>query len=98
MKELAQTTRHAVQNTRHAAQKVATAAHDSKQWNEQRPDFPGEHLIVALAGLVLLMASGKARTPIKKAILTAVGTAVLARAASGRGGVARAAAWVGGKK
>ena len=98
MKELAQTTKHAVENTKHAVEKVETAAHDIKHWDEQRPDFPGEHLVVAVAGLALLMASGKARTPLKKMILTAVGTAALARAASGRGGVARVAGWVVGKK
>jgi|SRR5690606_22876774 len=98
MKEPSQTTKRVVKETTQALEKVEATAHDIKQWDQQRPDFPGEHLIVAVAGLALLMASGKARTPLKKMILTAVGTAALARAASGRGGVSRVAGWIVGKK
>lgn len=86
------------QTTKHAVEKVEERAHEVKEWDKNRPDFPGEHLIVAVAGLALLMAAGKSRTPLKSMLLTAAGTAALARAASGRGGVARIAGWVVGSR
>lgn len=80
-----------VETTKGAVDKAQDTARDIKQWDETRPNFPGEHWIVGAAGLALLVAAGKARTPLKAMLLTAVGTAVLGRAASGQGGVARIA-------
>lgn len=86
-----------VETTKETAGKVEATAREIRQWDDTRPDFPGEHLIVAVAGLALLMAAGRARTPLKTMLLTAAGTAVLGRAASGRGGAARIAGWIVGK-
>jgi len=90
MNDLIDTSKNAVESSTNLARRI-------KQWDDQRPDFPGEHLIVAAAGLALLAAAGKSGTPLKKLLLTAAGTAALTRAASGRGGIAKIAGWMVGK-
>lgn len=87
MNKLAETAQETVE-------RVEGTAQDLKEWDDSRPDFPGEHWIVAAAGLALLMAAGRARTPLKAMLLTAAGSAALGRAASGRGGIARLAGWL----
>lgn len=59
-----------------------------KEFDQRRPDFPGEHLIVATVGAGLLRAAARRSGPGRWLALLA-GGALLARAASGRGGVAR---------
>ena len=92
------TTREATHAVRDAAKDAGKTTADSaqrlKKWDEQRSDFPGEHLVVAGVGLALFLMAGKSSSPLKKMLLTAVGTAALTRAASGRGGVARIASWL----
>ncbi|WP_442592561.1 hypothetical protein ACSBPU_13280 [Parapusillimonas sp. JC17] len=82
---------------RTATRSVSVAARKLERWDRTRPDFPGEHLIVALAGIALLVAAGRTRTPMRSMLLTAAGTAALGRAANGRGGLARVASWLVGK-
>lgn len=86
-----------VETTKDAVGKAEAKAREVRHWDESRPSFPAEHLIVAVAGVLLLMAAGRARTPLKTMLLTAAGSAALGRAASGRGGVARIAGWIVGK-
>jgi len=62
-----------------------------KEYDERRPDFPGEHLIVLGVGLLLLMASGRSRSLVGKALIGAAAGAFIGRAASGTGGAARLA-------
>ena len=62
-----------------------------KDIDDRRPDFPGEHLIVFGLGALLIVAGMKVRTPFKRAMLTAAGTALMGRAASGTGGIAKLA-------
>jgi hypothetical protein len=57
----------------------------------RRPDLPGEHLIVLGAGLLLLMATGRSRSLLGRALIGAAAGAFIGRAASGTGGVARLA-------
>lgn len=57
----------------------------------RRPDLPGEHLIVLGAGLLLLMATGRSRSILGRALIGAAAGAFIGRAASGTGGVARLA-------
>lgn len=59
-----------------------------------RPDLPGEHLIVLGVGLLLLMATGRSRTLIGKALIGAAAGAFIGRAASGTGGLTCLAAKV----
>jgi hypothetical protein len=62
-----------------------------KEADAGRPDLPGEHLIVLGVGLLLLMATGRSRSLIGKALIGAAAGAFIGRAASGTGGVARLA-------
>ncbi|WP_313620578.1 hypothetical protein [Achromobacter sp.] len=57
----------------------------------RRPDFPGEHLIVLGVGMLLMLAGMRSRTLLRRTVITAAGTALVGRAASGTGGVARVA-------
>ena len=62
-----------------------------KNLDEQRPDFPGEHLIVLGAGVLLLILGRRSHSRIARLISAAAGSALIGRAASGRGGAARVA-------
>lgn len=57
----------------------------------RRLDFPGEHLIVLGVGMLLMLAGMRSRTVLRRTLITAAGTALVGRAASGTGGVARVA-------
>lgn len=57
--------------------------------DRNRKSFPGEHLIVAAVGSLLLN-SARRRTGVGRWLTLLAGGALLARAASGRDGLARA--------
>ena len=60
-----------------------------KDFDERRPSFPGEHWLVLGAGLALLLAAGRSRSLLKRTAGSALGSALLYRAASGRDGLAQ---------
>lgn len=62
----------------------------------RRPDLPGEHLIVLAVGMLLLMATGRSRSLIGRALIGSAAGAFIGRAASGTGGVARLASMLNG--
>jgi hypothetical protein len=62
-----------------------------KKKDAQRPGFPGEHLAVLGAGLLLLLTVGRSRSLPKRVLAGAAGGALVGRAASGTGGLARVA-------
>jgi len=62
-----------------------------KKMDAQRPGIPGEHLAVLGAGLLLLLKAGNSRSLIRRVLAGAAGGALLGRAASGTGGLARVA-------
>lgn len=62
-----------------------------KEADRQRADFPGEHLIVFGTGLFLLWAATRSRSTLGKLVIGAAASAVIGRAASGTGGIARIA-------
>ncbi|VTY38210.1 Uncharacterised protein [Xylophilus ampelinus] len=62
-----------------------------KEADAKRPDFPGEHAIVLGVGVLLLLSAGRSRSVIGKLAKAAAGGALIGRAASGTGGVARLA-------
>ncbi|MDQ8018078.1 MAG: hypothetical protein AAGD03_13985 [Bordetella sp.] len=62
-----------------------------KEADAKRPDFPGEHAIVLGVGVLLLLSAGRSRSVIGKLAKAAAGGALVGRAASGTGGVARLA-------
>jgi uncharacterized membrane protein len=59
-----------------------------QEFDRRRPSFPGEHWIVAAVGSWLLRSSGR-RRGIARVLTLVAGGALLARAASGRDGLAR---------
>lgn len=67
-----------------------------KEADAKRPDFPGEHLFVLGAGLLLLIATGRSRSLFKKALIGSAAGALIGRAASGTGGVSRVASLLNG--
>ena len=60
-----------------------------KQYDEDRPGFKGEHWLVLGAGVALLLASRRSPSALKRTVGSALGSAMLMRAASGRQGLAR---------
>lgn len=73
------------------AKEAASTAHELKELDEHRPDFPGEHLLVLAAGSLLLLAGARSRSVLGRGIMMTAGSLLVGRAASGRGGIARVA-------
>jgi len=67
-----------------------------KAYDEVRPSFPGEHWLVLGAGVALLMASRRSRSFVARAAGSALGSALLYRAASGRDGLAKVLPYLSG--
>lgn len=63
--------------------------HQARVADDRRADFPGEHWVVLGAGLLLLLAAGRGRSFIGRTVAGALGSALVGRAASGRGGLER---------
>jgi hypothetical protein len=63
-----------------------------REWDRNRPGVAGEHWLVLGAGLLAMRRAGRSRSVAGRLIGHAVGTALMARAASGRGGVV---GWLG---
>lgn len=61
-----------------------------RDFDQRRPSIPGEHFIVGAVGSMLLN-SARRRTGLGRILALVAGGALLARAASGRDGVARLA-------
>lgn len=61
--------------------------HSIRRFDRQRPSFPGEHWMTAALGTYML--SRKPRGLLGSLFVTAVGSALLYRAASGRDGLLR---------
>lgn len=65
-----------------------------KDWDDRRPSFPGEHWLVLAAGVAVLLAARRSTSPIVRALGPVAGGALLARAASGRDGLAKVLTYV----
>ena len=59
-----------------------------RDFDQRRPGFPGEHFIVAAVGSSLMKSAGR-RRGVGRLLALLAGGALLARAASGRDGLAR---------
>jgi len=66
-----------------------------KRIDSQRADFPGEHLIVLGIGALLLWKAATGRSFLFRTLAGAAGSALICRAASGTGGIARVAGALG---
>lgn len=62
-----------------------------KEIDRQRPNFPGEHLAVFAAGAYLLATTGRRRSMVGRLASSLIGSALIARAASGTGGISKVA-------
>ncbi|MES2414246.1 MAG: hypothetical protein V4614_10625 [Pseudomonadota bacterium] len=60
-----------------------------RDWDKRRESFPAEHWIVLGAGVAVLLASRRSASPVVRALGSAAGGALLARAASGRDGMSK---------
>jgi len=80
-----------VPDTRRPAPPSRSLVAQLKDIDARRPDFPGEHLIVLGVGVLLMLSGMRSRTILRRTLITAAGTALIGRAASGTGGVARVA-------
>lgn len=58
-----------------------------KQWDDQRPGFAGKHGLVPGAGLLAMRQARRSSSSLGRLVGSAVGSALVARAASGRDGV-----------
>ena len=65
-----------------------------KEADARRRNLPGEHLLVFGAGLLLMTVAGRKASPLQKMLFGALGTALMGRAASGTGGIAKIAKWL----
>lgn len=70
---------------------LESTINEFKRVDAQRADYPGEHLVVLGAGVLLLLAAGRSRSFLARIVAGAAGGALIGRAASGTGGVARLA-------
>lgn len=82
---------HSLPETSIPARDAGSMLRELKSFDDERPGFPGEHLIVFSLGALLMVAGMRSRTVLRRGILTAVGTALIGRAASGKDGIARVA-------
>lgn len=62
-----------------------------KKVDAARADYPGEHLVVLGAGVLLLLAAGRSRSFLMRIAAGAAGGALIGRAASGTGGISKLA-------
>jgi len=62
-----------------------------KKVDAARADYPGEHLVVLGAGVLLLLAAGRSRSFLLRIAAGAAGGALIGRAASGTGGLSKLA-------
>ncbi|KQW58124.1 hypothetical protein [Variovorax sp. Root411] len=71
---------------------LESTIHQFRKVDAARADYPGEHLAVLGAGVLLLLAAGRSRSLLARLAIGAAGGALIGRAASGTGGIARLAA------
>lgn len=77
---------------------IRSTINEFKRVDAQRADYPGEHLAVLGAGVLLLLAAGRSRSFVARTLVGAAGGALIGRAASGTGGLARLAGVVQGSR
>ncbi|MFP5404969.1 MAG: hypothetical protein ACLGHY_01015 [Gammaproteobacteria bacterium] len=78
-----------------AGEEAGSTLRKLKKFDEERPGFPGEHLLVFAVGSLLMLAARRSRSPLRRVLMMTAGTAFMGRAASGKGGVARLASVLG---
>jgi len=74
-----------------SAMSLESTINEFKKVDAARADYPGEHLVVLGAGVLLLLAAGRSRSFVARIVAGAAGGALIGRAASGTGGIAKLA-------
>jgi uncharacterized membrane protein len=70
---------------------LESTINEFKKVDAARADYPGEHLAVLGVGVLLLLAAGRSRSFLARVVVGAAGGALIGRAASGTGGIAKLA-------
>lgn len=65
-----------------------------KEYDENRPGFPGEHWLVLGAGLAMLLASRRSSSFLVRTAGSVVGSALMVRAASGSEGLSKVVSYL----
>ncbi|MGE8399946.1 MAG: hypothetical protein ACN6PP_00070 [Delftia tsuruhatensis] len=66
---------------------ISEKIQDLRKWDDSRKGFTGEHWLVLGAGLLALRHARRAESGMGRLVSGALGTALIARAATGRDGV-----------
>lgn len=66
--------------------KISEKLNDLQQWDKRRSGFPGEHWLALGAGLLAMRRAGRSRSMVGRLLGRTLGTALIARAATGRDG------------
>lgn len=75
-------------NSKNTAMTLRQRVNNIRQWDNARPGFVGEHWLVLGAGLLAMRQARRSNNSVGRLVAGALGAALVARAASGRGGVA----------
>jgi uncharacterized membrane protein len=73
---------------------AGTSLQQIKQYDEARPSFPAEHWAVLAVGLGAWLVTRRHRSVAVRTLGTLAGTALVARAASGRDGLSKVLRWL----
>lgn len=65
---------------------ISNKLQDLQQWDKRRAGIPGEHWLALGAGLLVMRSAGRSRSFLGRMLGRTLGTALIARAATGRDG------------
>jgi len=66
--------------------KISEKLQDLQRWDQRRPGFAGEHWLALGAGLLVMRRAGRSGSLLGRMLGRTLGTALIARAATGRDG------------
>ena len=76
--------------------KITDSYRQVKNWDDAREGVPGEHWLTLAAGIGLVMACRRSRSTLARVGGSALGAALVMRAASGRDGISKLLPYVPG--
>ena len=76
--------------------KISDSYRKAKNWDDAREGVPGEHWLTLVTGIGLVMASRRSRSTLTRVGGSALGAALVMRAASGRDGISKLLPYVPG--
>jgi hypothetical protein len=75
---------------------IIDSLRQAKNWDDKREAVPGEHWLALAAGLALVLACNRSPSTLTRVAGSALGAALVLRAASGRDGVTKLLPYVPG--